>query len=456
MKKKTVMLIVASILLNILLAVDLASPQPVYNDDTGIGLNESEDIPVAVREALEEFLAERSLEKQQEKGQDYFEYIFISAWIAAVLLLLIGLMLRLKSSKPAIKRKLRRQILYRRINMLHKRGYSPKDIIPLLVKNNYSKKHASDAVYRYMHYLEKKEDLIPRLISAFKELTSFDSLRRKFRRKLLYSSISRKLDKGASFARIEKDLVREGWKRKHVVDTVYRYKRHLQDLRLMEQTPGGTLDNGRSRSRKLKRKLRRKLLFFFIIWLYKKGMGSEEVISDLVEKGWKRKHVEDAVYRYNLYIQGKTRSSWESGEGSVFDKLRRRFRRRVLYHLIKKQLKKGLNYSRIKKKLLEKGWEKKHVGDAIYRYQKYHDHEKTEGPAGFSAARKYNPFHILHKNIRKLKMFLLYRAYIKKRYNQGASSSQIKEELIEKGFNPHFVKAAIFEYLERWEIDNSR
>ncbi|MBD3249067.1 hypothetical protein GF336_03405 [Candidatus Woesearchaeota archaeon] len=470
MYRKLVILLVALLLIDISFAADaFSSAQPIkritidtsdINGSDDIGLENTEDIPDIVQDALKEFISKRKMEKslqKEKKESKTFEYIFLSLWSFAFVLLIIGVILRLKRAKPAIKRKIRRQVLFKRIRMMNKRGYSPEDMINILVRNNYKKKHAYDAVHRYMDYLEKKENFFPHLASTLKELTSFDSLKRKFRRKLLYNAISRKLEKKKDFLQIKKELLQQGWKRKHVEDAVYRYERHLQDIKLMEQAPSGALENGRSRSRKIKRKIRRKILFFYIIRLYKKGYDSEKIISYLVEKGWKRKYVEDAAYRYAVYKEGKNSDQdLEIPKDTIFDRLRRKIRRNILYMSIKRQLKKGKDFNEIKSSLVERGWKKKYVNDSLYRYEKYKNEEDTKKKLHFSFIKKLNPFRLMHKLNRKIKMHMLYTLYIKSKYNKGISSAEIKKELLEKGFDPHFVKATIFKYLERWEIDNSK
>lgn len=54
----------------------------------------------------------------------------------------------------------------------------------------------------------------------------------------------------------------------------------------------------------------------------------------------------------------------------LYPKVRRRVRRRILYILIGKRNSKGLSFTDTKKDLISKGWQKKHVLDAVYRYKK--------------------------------------------------------------------------------------
>ncbi|MEE9525362.1 MAG: hypothetical protein V3V78_02025 [Candidatus Woesearchaeota archaeon] len=57
---------------------------------------------------------------------------------------------------------------------------------------------------------------------------------------------------------------------------------------------------------------------------------------------------------------------------NTWGEVRRRSRRQLLYSIIARKLKKGKTYPQITDDLLDKGYKKKHVYDAIYRYKGHH------------------------------------------------------------------------------------
>lgn len=57
-----------------------------------------------------------------------------------------------------------------------------------------------------------------------KRISFFRRSRRRLRRRILYLLIRRGLSKGESYFELKTDLMKNGWKKKHIEDAIYRYK----------------------------------------------------------------------------------------------------------------------------------------------------------------------------------------------------------------------------------------
>jgi len=219
-----------------------------------------------------------------------------------------------------------------------------------------------DALMRNIIYLSIAAFLLV-FILLLREKGFFHKLKRKSRRQVLYRQIIKLGRKGLAGKEILKVLMARGWERKYVDDAIARYKRHMRKGK--EQVPSKYSLMKEDRSvRAVARKLRRQYLYFLIVLSRRyKGRTLKETEDLLRKKGWNKLYVDDAVYRYNMYVEGKkgviSRILFKLIENSSVHKMRRALRRQALYSQIRRLKRKGKPHHEIIQQLSKKGWQAK-------------------------------------------------------------------------------------------------
>lgn len=344
-------------------------------DDSQEDYNQTE-IPEAVLKALNEYLKAKKAEKEIELKIEEEKRKRIEWWALilppAVIIILFFLVLKKGKLLHKIKRKIRRQVLFNRIIKLTKKGLPEREIKKLLIIKGWHAKHVGDALHRYKKRHLKKEDKTPAIIIPPRESGFFHKIRRKFRRRLLFARIRKLKRKKLKNTEIKSILLKKGWKKKHVIDAIYRYDAEIKKQE--EEIPALVLPLKKKHFRRIRRKFRRQLLFTRIRKLKRKKLENRKIKKLLIEKGWQERHVIDALHRYDKYLAEKDEKETEpSFFSSVMKKrsLLRIMSRKILLSKVRKLKRKGKTEKQIITILIKKGWEREQIKDSLYLYKMY-------------------------------------------------------------------------------------
>jgi predicted RNA binding protein YcfA (HicA-like mRNA interferase family) len=299
MNKKVVILLVAFLLLDIFLAVDVSSinESDISEIQEIIETNETVEIPESVRQALMDFISAKRIEKEkQESKRGLVENILLASTSAAFLIVLY-LMLKQKGVLHSIRKKIRLHLMFQRIRKLRLRKLDFNQIKLELLNRKWKKKYVYDAIHRYKKRLEKRTPL-----EDYSPSSRFHKLRRRLRRRVLYRYIKKMSRKGMEKKQIIKELTKQGFKERHAYDAFYRYSKHFEKKKniILNLISGlKTCCNPVKSIKILKRRVIRAFLYnFYIKKMLRKKMSKKEIEKALLKKGFKKTHVNEAVFEY--------------------------------------------------------------------------------------------------------------------------------------------------------------
>jgi uncharacterized protein YeeX (DUF496 family) len=192
-------------------------------------------------------------------------------------------------------------------------------------------------------------------------------------------AVSMALQKMLEEKKMEKQIMEENAKQKEVFE-------HIFELILLTGAFVLIFALVMKWGRIIRRKLRRAILYASIAKYAKNKMTFRQIRKELIRKGWKDYHVDDAVSRYEEMIK-QNKEFFPNAAFWIkenYAALRRRVRRNILYIKIRKMSRKGLEFKQIEKELVKQGWNPKHAEDAVVRYEEYVEQKRHRREAKFS------------------------------------------------------------------------
>jgi len=195
---------------------------------------------------------------------------------------------------------------------------------------------------------------------------------------------------------------------------------------------------------KIKRGFRRQSLYHQIIKLRKKGLSGREIMKVLNIKGYKRKHIDDAIYRYKELHKDENLPSklelWKQ-DRSVRGIIRKT-RRFYLSIWIRYYILFGKSIEEAGNILLKKGWKERYVNDVVYKYKMNIEGRKNIFIKLFSGIAEISIFHKMRRKARRRKIT----SKIIRLKKKGLSHSQILKELARQGFQKKYIEDAYARY----------
>jgi ribosomal protein S21 len=364
MDKKVVILLIVILFSQLLLAVDVSSQD-----------NEEIEVPESVQKALEEAIETAKIEQKiPEQRKTWFDNTILSI-LAAMVLVLFIMVIKEYNVLHRINKTMKRQAMFRYMIRKTRKGAPISYVRKALLRKGWRTKYVNDAVYRYEIYMNRSRFVIVRILFAIKEALTFGritrAIRRKIRRQLLFMYIIRKSRKGYSLADIRKLLSRQHWKKEHIEDAIYRFKAYKKESRnifvrmLLAIKRIILLEN---LTKTIKRKLRRQFLFICIIRKSRKGQTSDKIKKELLKKGWKEIHIDDAIHRYK-HQQEKEGILDSIRYSYLFERISRKIITKILFFKIIRMKKKGMSIHEIKKEIMKKNYNERIVDNALLKCQ---------------------------------------------------------------------------------------
>jgi SOS response regulatory protein OraA/RecX len=169
---------------------------------------------------------------------------------------------------------------------------------------------------------------------------------------------------------------------------------------------------------------RMKKLLRFIAKRAKRGYGQDKIISELKELGYRQEYIKDAMYRYNY--QKKYHHT--------------HMRKVVIFDAILKGLRKFKTMIEIKSQLISKGYHARDIDYYFHLYLKRWEEENMD----YEFSKSDLP--VFFRNINyKFRKKVLFRD-IKTGLKLSKNFSEIKENLLNRGYMQKHVEDAVFHY----------
>jgi phosphoribosyl-ATP pyrophosphohydrolase len=238
-------------------------------------------------------------ERQAVKTGSPYKKVFQVSLVLSSLVLLIFLFLEARH----IRRVSIRHLLYYNIARLQEKGMDYEAIIEELSKRGWEPYRVNDAAHRYKKKYSGDKAQIPPHFSLDKNNPIF-TVRRSLRRNYLYFLILKMAKKGMKIEEIKSNLMQKGWSEVHVSDAFHKYTKHIEKT---EAEPVSFMNVSFLEKigiyRHLRRNIRRLRLYYTMHKMLGKGMDFESISKELVGRGWKQRHIEDAVYRFREHLK---------------------------------------------------------------------------------------------------------------------------------------------------------